>query len=61
MLSKEGELGLRLMQSLPHDAQKVAQIYTRMHDPAMPEWRWNRADQVRTFALMDHLTQIIAC
>ncbi|KAI1609994.1 hypothetical protein EDD36DRAFT_498790 [Exophiala viscosa] len=41
----ESELALKLMQSLPPDLQAVAQIYKKMHDPAMPEGRWHPADQ----------------
>ena len=38
-------LGLKLMQSLPAPLQREAQIYKEMHDPAMPEGRWNKDDQ----------------
>ena len=45
IMQGEEEMGLRLMQSLPADVQKKAQVYTLMHDPAMPAGRWNRDDQ----------------
>lgn len=45
ILELEEQLGLRLMQSLPPDMQKKAQIYALMHDPAMPPGRWNKDDQ----------------
>lgn len=45
ILYPEEELGLRLMQSLGEEAQSKAQIYKEMHDPAMPEGRWNKDDQ----------------
>jgi hypothetical protein len=41
----EEELGLKFMQSLRPNLQKKAQVYQQMHDPAMPEGRWNLADQ----------------
>ena len=44
---REEELGLQLMRSLSPALQRRAQIYALMHDPAMPEGRWNPADQVR--------------
>ncbi|KEZ45099.1 hypothetical protein SAPIO_CDS2529 [Scedosporium apiospermum] len=43
--SKEGDLGLEFMRSLPADLQRKAQTYANMHDDAMPEDRWNLADQ----------------
>jgi hypothetical protein len=45
ILLPEEELGLQFMQGLSPDMQKVAQIYQDMHDPKMPEGRWNLADQ----------------
>ena len=45
ILEVEEKLGLELMQSLPAEVQKIAQIYELMHDPAMPEGRWNKDDQ----------------
>lgn len=45
IMQAEEEMGLRLMQSLPAETQKMAQVYVRMHDPAMPAGRWNRDDQ----------------
>jgi hypothetical protein len=41
----EEELGLKFMQSLGPELQKNAQVYQEMHNPAMPEGRWNLADQ----------------
>ncbi|KAJ5773447.1 hypothetical protein N7457_008343 [Penicillium paradoxum] len=41
----EAKLGLQLMQSLSPEQQSQAQIYVGLHDPAMPEDRWNLADQ----------------
>jgi hypothetical protein len=46
LCSQEAALGLELMQSLSPELQKKAQIYSQMHDPAIPEGRWNPADQV---------------
>ncbi|KAH7118049.1 hypothetical protein B0J13DRAFT_570223 [Dactylonectria estremocensis] len=43
--AREGELGLSLMRSLAPELQQKAQTYARMHDQAMPEDRWNPADQ----------------
>ncbi|KAH0433364.1 hypothetical protein CcaCcLH18_05893 [Colletotrichum camelliae] len=43
--AEESELGLRLMQSLSPEMQKKAQLYSGLHDSAMPEGRWNPADQ----------------
>lgn len=45
ILTREEELGLKLMQSLSPDLQAKAQTYKLMKDPAMPEGRWNRDDQ----------------
>ncbi|KAL2826087.1 hypothetical protein BDW59DRAFT_179659 [Aspergillus cavernicola] len=45
ILHVEESLGLQLMQSLPADLQRKAQIYQQMKDPAMPPGRWNRDDQ----------------
>ena len=45
ILTHEEALGLKLMQSLSPELQKKTQIYKQMHDPAMPEGRWNRDDQ----------------
>ncbi|KAK7448979.1 hypothetical protein Landi51_06059 [Colletotrichum acutatum] len=45
LCANEGQLGLQLMQSLPPELQRKAQIYPTMKDPAMPEGRWNPADQ----------------
>ena len=51
ILHHEGNLGLKLMQSLPSDLQQKAQIYKLMHDPAMLQTgdlktdRWNKDDQ----------------
>ncbi|KAK1531230.1 hypothetical protein CPAR01_10879, partial [Colletotrichum paranaense] len=45
LCANEGQLGLQLMQSLPPILQQKAQIYPTMKDPAMPEGRWNPADQ----------------
>ncbi|CAI0642326.1 unnamed protein product [Colletotrichum noveboracense] len=39
------ELGLRLMESLSPAMQKKAQLYSGLHDSAIPEGRWNPADQ----------------
>lgn len=45
VMQVEEEMGLRLMQSLPAEVQKKAQVYALMYDPAMPPGRWNRDDQ----------------
>lgn len=45
LCANEGQLGLQLMQSLPPKLQQKAQVYPTMKDPAMPEGRWNPADQ----------------
>lgn len=45
ILAQEESLGLRFMQRLPSEMQKKAQTYKDMHDEAMPEGRWNLADQ----------------
>lgn len=51
ILHKEGELGLKLMQSLPQDVQARAQTYKLMRDPKMLQTgdlkidRWNQDDQ----------------
>ena len=45
ILEIEERLGLEVMQSLSEIDQKKAQIYELMHDPAMPEDRWNKDDQ----------------
>lgn len=51
ILHKEGELGLKLMQSLSNDQQQTAQIYKLMRDPKMLQSgdlkvdRWNQDDQ----------------
>ncbi|KAL4871711.1 hypothetical protein BDV12DRAFT_194171 [Aspergillus spectabilis] len=45
ILHVEEALGLKLMQSLPEELQKRAQVYKQMKDPAMPPGRWNRDDQ----------------
>jgi hypothetical protein len=45
ILTREEELGLQLMQSLPDELQQKAQIYKLLHDPVMPPGRWNRDDQ----------------
>lgn len=45
ILQAEEQLGLRLMQSLPADRQKEAQVYAQLRDPDMPHGRWNHDDQ----------------
>ena len=45
MFKAEERQGLALMQSLPADLRARATIYMRMEDPAMPDWRFNFADQ----------------
>lgn len=45
LFSDEEDFGLELMRSLSPDMQNRAQTYAEMHDPAMPDWRWNFADQ----------------
>jgi hypothetical protein len=51
ILHVEGELGLKLMQSLPKEKQNVAQIYKELRDDAMLQTgdllvdRWNKDDQ----------------
>ncbi|KAI8202206.1 hypothetical protein K4K52_006642 [Colletotrichum sp. SAR 10_76] len=46
LCANESQLGLRLMQSLSPEIQQKAQVYSKMHDPAMSEDRWHPADQV---------------
>ncbi|KAL4884952.1 hypothetical protein BJY04DRAFT_232448 [Aspergillus karnatakaensis] len=41
----EETYGLQLMQTLPRDLQRAAQIYPALHDERMPPGRWNPADQ----------------
>ncbi|KAJ9238812.1 hypothetical protein DTO207G8_1352 [Paecilomyces variotii] len=51
ILHPEGDLGLKLMQSLPESQQKRAQIFKKLRDPGMKQTgdltvdRWNRDDQ----------------
>ncbi|CZR55556.1 uncharacterized protein PAC_05444 [Phialocephala subalpina] len=45
LLTMEASSALELMQSLSPELQQKAQIYKKMHDPAMPEGRWHPADQ----------------
>ncbi|RDW88383.1 hypothetical protein BP6252_00415 [Coleophoma cylindrospora] len=51
ILYPEGDLGLKLMQSLPKESQKKAVIFEQMHDPGMKQTgdltvdRWNKDDQ----------------
>jgi hypothetical protein len=45
LFQDEEREGLALMQSLPQDVQRRAQVYKLMNDPAMPPGRWHRADQ----------------
>lgn len=51
ILHVEGELGLRLMQSLPEELQRKAQVFKQMRDPDMLQSgdlmrdRWNQDDQ----------------
>ncbi|KAF2148601.1 hypothetical protein K461DRAFT_233279 [Myriangium duriaei CBS 260.36] len=46
ILTREADLGLKLMQSLSPTLQSRAQIYEQMHpDPKMPPGRWNHDDQ----------------
>lgn len=45
MFKAEERKGLALMQSLPPELQARATIFKLMEDPAMPEWRFNFADQ----------------
>ncbi|OCL03721.1 hypothetical protein AOQ84DRAFT_325487 [Glonium stellatum] len=51
ILEPEGDLGLKLMQSLPDSAKAKAQIFKLLHDPSMLQTgdltvdRWNKDDQ----------------
>jgi len=45
MFKEEEAKGLALMQSLPPALRRRATIFEMMEDPAMPEWRFNFADQ----------------
>lgn len=45
ILHREERAGLELMQSLAPELQARAQTYKLLHDPAMPEGRWNADDQ----------------
>jgi hypothetical protein len=44
-MNDEEKFGLELMQSLPQELQKRAQIYEQLKDPKMPHGRWNHDDQ----------------
>ncbi|KAF5528354.1 hypothetical protein CGCA056_v001327 [Colletotrichum aenigma] len=59
LCANESQLGLRLMQSLSPEIQQKAQVYSKMHDPAMSEDRWHPADQ-RHLAGAFHDNRIIA-
>ncbi|KAL3492721.1 hypothetical protein BJX62DRAFT_250255 [Aspergillus germanicus] len=39
------DLPLSIMRSLPHDLQRAARVYEKLHDENMPPGRWNPADQ----------------
>lgn len=45
LFSNEEGGGLELMRSFTPEMQTRARTYAEMHDPAMPDWRWNFADQ----------------
>ncbi|KAH6950287.1 hypothetical protein BKA56DRAFT_606726 [Ilyonectria sp. MPI-CAGE-AT-0026] len=45
LFGQEGDLGLKLMQSLSPEVQGKAQVYAQLEDPAMPGGRWHPADQ----------------
>lgn len=45
IMNDEEKFGLELMQSLPQELQKRAQIYEQLKDPKMPHGRWNHDDQ----------------
>lgn len=45
LFNGEESIGLELMRSLEREQRERATIYRLMHDPAMPEGRWNPADQ----------------
>lgn len=45
LFKEEETRGLALMQSLSPEQKAQAQIYMHMEDPAMPDWRFNFADQ----------------
>ena len=45
LFTKQEQAGLALMRLLDDETRARAQIYTQLHDPAMPEWRHHRADQ----------------
>lgn len=49
IMRPEEAKGLELMQSLPPEQQKVAQVYENLKDDKMPEGRWNVADQRHVF------------
>lgn len=55
LCANESQLGLRLMQSLSPEIQQKAQVYSKMHDPAMSEDRWHPADQVTMLIDAEHL------
>ncbi|WP_339109901.1 DUF3500 domain-containing protein [Thioclava sp. GXIMD4216] len=45
MFKEEEAQGLALMRSLPPPLQERATLYKEMEDPALPQWRFNFADQ----------------
>ncbi|KAH7417765.1 hypothetical protein BKA64DRAFT_179197 [Cadophora sp. MPI-SDFR-AT-0126] len=45
MFTRESDVALDLMNSLSPELRIRAQIFKHMHDAAMPEGRWNPADQ----------------
>ena len=45
LFTDEERIGLELMRSLPGALREQATTYRQMRDPAMPEGRWNIADQ----------------
>lgn len=45
LFNTEDVVGLELMRSLSPDMRARARSFAKMHDPAMPEGRWNFADQ----------------
>ncbi|TVY58575.1 hypothetical protein LCER1_G000207 [Lachnellula cervina] len=45
LFNNESSMALELMHSLSPELQSQAQLYKKMHDPAMPKNRWHPADQ----------------
>lgn len=45
LFAEQETLGLSLIRSLDAELRNKAIVYYQLHDPAMPEWRYHKADQ----------------